>query len=406
MTHIRPLSVVAVLTALAVWLGALVSAQPEPRLLLYRVGRLPFAEPMTSVAVAGRHAYVTSKGTLVVVDVDDPTRPRIVARVSTPGEAHEVVLDGTTALVADGSGGLRLVDVSRPDAPLPMGRIALDGPVTDVAAAGGLAVVAHSKQVDVVDYGDPDAPRVVSTIPLDHDVSDVALQGDLALVTVVGNRWGDEELDLQLFDVADPRQPVAVGSLPLFASTLLITVYGKHAFLGHYVDGNLLADTPGPPVTCEPGPCTPTVVYQAMPQRTLPPSQGVLTVVDIEDPHHPILSDKQVAGGPIGAVAVHGARVYSAGDFDGEGAQLLGFEVSDQGTLRPLWTRYHDSFYGPHASGIAVAEGLLYLVTQNDGLLILAVASDGAPSPTVRPRSTSTPEPTPRPPLFVPSAER
>jgi len=59
------------------------------------------------VAVVGSTAYVADgSGGLVIVDVSDAATPSVVGACDTPGTAYGVAVAGDTAYVADGNGGL------------------------------------------------------------------------------------------------------------------------------------------------------------------------------------------------------------------------------------------------------------------------------------------------------------
>ena len=51
---------------------------------------------------------------LGVIDISDPTSPREVGSVGTPGTAWDVAITGDLAVVADGDGGLSIVRISGP----------------------------------------------------------------------------------------------------------------------------------------------------------------------------------------------------------------------------------------------------------------------------------------------------
>lgn len=393
----------AALTTAATCLAILAPAQAQGRLLLYRIGRLGFAEAPTDIAVAGGYAYLAAGGDLAVVDVTNPTALRRVAVLRTPGETKALALDGATAFLADGAGGLRLVDVADAAAPVETGQLALDGPAHGVAAADGIALVALPRAVVVVDYADRAAPREVARLPFASYVADVALSGKLAFVasSVETAWWHEGGTDLHVFDLSDSGRPRAIGGVELTGASVAVVADGRRAYVAQYLDGNLLVPTPGPPVTCEPGPCTPTPVW------TLPPPEGRLAVVDTND-GGPLVAVAEVRADAIEAIAVQGARAFVAGP--GSGASLQVFDLIPGRAPAERWTTYADAFDGPGANAIAVTDDLVYLASPNDGLLILAAVPKGEPSPTPRPAVTRTPTRTPTPTvrevMYVPVAGR
>jgi hypothetical protein len=114
-------------------------------------------------------------GAIVVLDVTQPARPRVVGRHTAgfQGEVTRLFLDGTLLYAVDGGAGdLRVLDLSDPGAPAEVGRWGMEAPgreVRDVRVAGGVVVVAHGDHgVWLLDVGGgevggtPEAPRVMA----------------------------------------------------------------------------------------------------------------------------------------------------------------------------------------------------------------------------------------------------
>lgn len=98
----------------------------------------------------------------------------IIASLPLPGEAKEIVIEGSllesakqTAYVALGQRGLGIVDVSQFQSPIFVGQIDLPGDATDVAVDSNLrlaAVAANAGGLHIVDISDPVRPVVVRTV--------------------------------------------------------------------------------------------------------------------------------------------------------------------------------------------------------------------------------------------------
>lgn len=133
-----------------------------------------FANAWT-VVVRGTTAYVADgTGGLVVADVADPANVRILGRAVLGGTAQELVLDGNLAYVAAGSAGMVIVDVSNPEAPTPISSVPTYGNAVSVAYAAGRAYVADWNDIRVIDVADPTQPTQIAatrmTINLDYEV--------------------------------------------------------------------------------------------------------------------------------------------------------------------------------------------------------------------------------------------
>jgi hypothetical protein len=80
------------------------------------VAKLASIKKPTSIAVQFRYGFVTDAEGLKVADLTEPTAPKIVAHLPLQ-EAHNVYVARTYAYIAAGSQGLVIVDVERPEQP-------------------------------------------------------------------------------------------------------------------------------------------------------------------------------------------------------------------------------------------------------------------------------------------------
>ena len=116
-----------------------------------------------NLTVAGTHAYILADRGLVIVSLDDPLKPKVVATVGAPHivGARAVAVQFRYAFVTDAE-GLKVVDVTSPDRPRPVPDSALR-----LADARGLylvrthAYVAAGRQgLVIVDIEHPEKPVV------------------------------------------------------------------------------------------------------------------------------------------------------------------------------------------------------------------------------------------------------
>lgn len=123
-------------------------------------GRLDGAVNLT---VAGHYVYVLAKRGVVVVDIDDPREPKIVAEVGPPHviDPRALAVQFRYAFVTDAE-GLKVIDVTRPSQPRPV-----PGAVVRLKNARGLYVArteayvaAGADGLAIVDVEKPEAPRV------------------------------------------------------------------------------------------------------------------------------------------------------------------------------------------------------------------------------------------------------
>ncbi len=150
-----------------------------------------------------------------IVDVGAPPAAPTIGSVDTPGFAGSVALSGDLALLADGEFGLRIVDVSNLTAPFEMGFVDTPGNAVDVSVQGSLAAVADATGgVQLIDVSVPSAPSIVQTVPASFTTNAVALTEDVLYF------GGNGLPQLTVVDVADPANPISLGSPMPFNSSV------------------------------------------------------------------------------------------------------------------------------------------------------------------------------------------
>ncbi len=98
-------------------------------------------------AVEGSLLYLINDAgpELIIVDLVNPIAPVIRGRTTLPFSSRRIVVDGTTARLAGGFGGVITVDISNPDAPQVTGNEPVAEFVWDIATTPGSAFVVDGK---------------------------------------------------------------------------------------------------------------------------------------------------------------------------------------------------------------------------------------------------------------------
>ena len=181
-----------------------------------------------NMAWAGHCAYIAGEG-IAVVDVSDPTAPRQVTTLTTPGS-----LDTLETLHAVDAGDRSIL----------------------VAGRYGLFFdfqLGDSAPVDIYDVSDCDAPRLLTTIDVPQSVHNLTLSADARTM------WST--LPLQAYDLTDPTAPRYLGSLEAelraqgafaleYAHEAWPSADGTRLYLGGQVpgdEGSMIVDIEGWP---------------------------------------------------------------------------------------------------------------------------------------------------------------
>ena len=174
-----------------------------------------------TVSVNGDFAYVAGHaGGMRIIDLQYPASATDASQVgSFPSPfARKASVEGTLALVADGSTGLLIVDVSSREKPVQVGAWRPGGTVYAASAAGPLALAANGGNgVKVLDISDPANPRQVGSLA-SPDAQDVVAREGLAYIA-------DGEVGIRVIDISDPANPSALGE-PIPFAALRISAAG------------------------------------------------------------------------------------------------------------------------------------------------------------------------------------
>jgi hypothetical protein len=125
------------------------------------------------VTLAGHYAYIAARAGLVVVDLDDPLKPRLVATLPLR-DARASALQFRYLWVTDAE-GLKLFDVTRLDAPrpVPSGSVPLADARKLYLARTYAYVAAKGEGLVIVNVTNPEAPSVYQRVTFDGRMNDV-----------------------------------------------------------------------------------------------------------------------------------------------------------------------------------------------------------------------------------------
>jgi len=182
--------------------------------------------PTSTAAVEGEIAVMGEGAYLQVVDVANPRSPKVRGEVLLPDVPRDVVLSGGYAFVTTGVAGLVVVDVQDPMRPRvvstkmvshELDRISLDGDLLVASEPGWsdwVDATFASGRIHVFDVGTPSQPNVLANYGLASRggkasiAQDIALFGTQLLVAERSSWFGDTTL--RVVDLSSPRNPIEV----------------------------------------------------------------------------------------------------------------------------------------------------------------------------------------------------
>jgi hypothetical protein len=336
--------------------------------------------PARAIAVLGTTLYASDGGTLRITDMADPAAPVPLGEVAlaaspthTAGYSVRLRRDGerTFALVSGGGPflgddpALRVVDVTDPTQPRLRGGSMEDGGV-DLAIEGAVACVAsYARGLRCYDVGDDVPIRLLGATGTLGVATSVAMRDGIAYVLNGGVSNAKRRASLVSVDVRDPTQPTLLGVASFPAELLGADNSAPPPPRGLQLDGDLLyAGAEGGVLVFE-------VADPHAPRFLERLETGALTM------------GVKVRGGRLLAMAVDGLHVLEAspeaslppvcGEADSTTSCLALGETARLSL--PLFASYEPIFPfhdGPHPA--ALADGVLYVPLGESGLVTADVA--------------------------------
>jgi len=298
----------------------------------------------SGVAVVGNYAYIADGTALRVINVSDPTDPVEVGDYEGLTEALDVAVSGSYAYVADSTNGLWVFNVSTPSNPVQVGHLATTSDAQpflakSVALRGSYALVGtYAQGTRFVSVANPAAPVEVAHKYGPLWGADIAVEGDRAYVAdLYGNLW--------LYDVLNPADP----------QEIIQWNFGGSGTYG----------------------------VDAVDQWVYVSDSKALYAMDASDPDHP------VGGGYVNGAS---GRVKVANGYGYIAWELLshpngGLEVLDRSTPSdPIFGYWNTT---GQSRNLDVADGYVYLVDGDAGLIIFPQAAPGTITGQVRDAETS-----------------
>lgn len=362
------------------------------------MGPGPSDHDMQDIHVAQDYAYVATGpfgdgvsycGSLVVMDITEPTAPHVAGMIRDVG-ATAVTGSGDYAYFAwayygppYGSSGLgfSVADVSTPTSPqITANRIVFSGMPPDaichsLAVAGSHAYLAYGELgLLVFDVSDPQSPQLVNTVVTPGRPRAVVVAGNLAYVA-------DGDAGLQVIDVTNPTSPIPLGSTSTSGPAQSVALAGQHVCV--LSTALQVVDVSVPSalqiVATVPASGQEVVVTGAHAyvtgQSAWPLSY--LTVVDISHPDQPLIVGMAPSPGFDVALGANGFHLFGIVDswwWTGTGGELQVLDITG-----PVPAPIIGSSGPFHVSDVAVVRELVCASTEWSDLRVIDVADPTDP---------------------------
>ncbi|MSP12881.1 MAG: hypothetical protein EXR62_07980 [Chloroflexi bacterium] len=320
-----------------------------------------------SMMAHGDYLYLGAGPRLVILNVSDPIHPVFVGQTEVLSDlAYNLAIDGNYAYIANGAGGLVIVNISNPSSPKIVARYPTPGLARDVTVAHGYAYVTSSTGLSIFEATFPWGAASKGFVNMSENVYGVRVTQDYAYVI-------DGDRRLHVINISNSADPKEIGSVEISINANQIELSAMYAYVFSLFNVDIL-DLTNPAVPKYVGgvglsadnsggrAISGTLLFIAG-------STG-LEIVDVSNPAAPI----RVGLFPTTwnwRVAAQGTQVYVAGRYGG----LRVIDVANP--QHPVQASFYD--VAGYAADVKVAGSYAYLAGWRSGLRIIDVVNPSQP---------------------------
>lgn len=308
------------------------------------------------------------RGRLALLDISQPSQPRLISLFEAGSAARSVQYFGDVALVVDDL-GLQWWNTKNAQMPAMNSAGSNLGGSRRVELRDNIAYVADwFSGLHLYDISNTLAPRHLSSLHTPGSAKGVLLMDNYAFV-------GDDDHGLQVVDISNASAPRLLASLPTAGLAYTMRRAGNLLYLADHRGGwNIIditrpaepkllvnVDTPGKAWSLE--------LYQHY--VYIADDRTGMLIYDVANPQHPQQVGSFDPGGYVEDVLIRGQTAYVA-LFD-QGLYIL--DLADP--VKPVMVSHLPS-YG-NARGMALEGDMLYLADWDAGLLLIDVSKPATP---------------------------
>jgi hypothetical protein len=319
------------------------------------------------IAVDGENIFVGDGPGGVQVVRSLPGQPlQVIGSVATLGEPNGVAMYGRYVCIADGMEGFTVADVTDPTAPVVVGNLATTYTCWNIVVQGSTAYVADQYALEVLELGTDPSNVTSSAFAYGIADADVAVRDSVAYVTCI-------EPGLRTFDISDPMNPVDLGSLELTGTAEAIEVMDNHVYVATWQTGISIVDVTNPaaPFLTAALPISgPTWDIDVAGSHAYVAAND-LYVVDISDAYHPV-----VVGSVHTSSGRRARRVRVQGNYAYVSDEAMGLAIVDVTVpTAPAVVRSVSIPLGAYAVGVSGTTA--YVTGKDSGFYTVAISDPG-----------------------------
>jgi len=199
--------------------------------------------------IAANYAYIADHyNGLNIVEVSNPTAPRMIGNYDTDGKTYDVLVRNRLAYLADN--GLLILDVADPSTPKLIGYYKNNNESFSITIKDTLAYLGHvDSPLRILNIADPSNPTVIGEFPRNGSGGygiDAFIDDTLAYINCGGFLHQGRKIRFAIVDISDPTNPVFISGLSIPSTTRGIEKYGDYVYTNAQSDGIYIIDVSDP----------------------------------------------------------------------------------------------------------------------------------------------------------------
>ncbi|NLQ04244.1 Calx-beta domain-containing protein [Cylindrospermopsis raciborskii] len=208
------------------------------------ISTVDFPGSYCGIEVINNYIYASTLGSLKIIDITNPFNPKYIQDFYPSDHVWDVKIMGDYGYVASRGSGLQILDITNPSNPKRIGGYDTDGDTVSVEIVGKYAYVADGNAgLQILDITNPANPKRIGGYNTDGNAWDVEVVGDKAYVA-------DRNAGLQILDITNPANPKKIDSYNTDGNAWDVEVVGDKAYVATDIGLKIinLKDDPNNPV--------------------------------------------------------------------------------------------------------------------------------------------------------------
>jgi hypothetical protein len=220
------------------------SSEAQAQIFLNRVASIGGSGLGYDVDIDGDYCYITGNNGYIVVDIENPTKPKKIGNFELDEAAFGIFVEESIAYVAAGGYGLYITNISNPTNPTLLGYRSSEGICNNVFASGNYAYVSnYDMGLQIFNIEDLENPVMIEEYSSCGRADAIAIRENCAYLACPSN-------GVILLNITTPSSPQIIEFLVNTSGAKSLKLYQDLLFVGCYSSNVVVFNisTPSDPI--------------------------------------------------------------------------------------------------------------------------------------------------------------